>query len=101
MRRDLRACRSVAVPTKVGASGEGAHRLSTQSADLADLAVVQAWQAMSADLAWASPEASIREVGVLMRDTAAGHVPIGAGRNPNGVVSIRDVFAVLLSAVER
>ena len=43
----------------------------------------------------------MREVGILMRDAAAGHVPIGDGRNAEGVVSMRDVFAVLLSAVER
>jgi hypothetical protein len=32
----------------------------------------------------------MREVGILMRDAAAGHVPSGDGRNAEGVASMRD-----------
>jgi CBS domain-containing protein len=66
-----------------------------------DLAVVQAGQAMTADLTWAAPEASIREVGVLMLEAGVRHVPVGDGRRAVGVVSARDVLAVLLSVADR
>ena len=66
-----------------------------------DLAVVQAGQAMTADLTWAAPEASIREVGVLMLEAGVRHVPVGDDRRAVGVVSARDVLAVLLSVADR
>ena len=66
-----------------------------------DLAVVQAGQAMTADLTWAAPETSIREVGVLMLEAGVRHVPVGDGRKAVGVVSARDVLAVLLSVADR
>jgi CBS domain-containing protein len=65
-----------------------------------DLAVVQAGEAMTADLTWAPPGTSIREVGLLMIEAGVRHVPIGDGRVAAGVVSVRDVLAVLLSATE-
>jgi CBS domain-containing protein len=75
--------------------------LVTVAATGDDLAVVQAGQAMTADLTWAAPEASIREVGVLMLEAGVRHVPVGDGRRAVGVVSARDVLAVLLSVADR
>jgi CBS domain-containing protein len=75
--------------------------LITVAATGDDLAVVQAGQAMTADLTWAAPEASIREVGVLMLEAGVRHVPVGDGRRAVGVVSARDVLAVLLSVADR
>lgn len=51
---------------------------------------------MTTDLVWARPDATIREVGELMRDADVRHIPVGDGRIARGVVSIRDVLAVLL-----
>jgi len=53
--------------------------LVTVAATGDDLAAVQAGQAMTADLAWAAPESTIRDVGLLMRDAGVRHVPIGDG----------------------
>jgi CBS domain-containing protein len=75
--------------------------LITVAATGDDLAVVQAGQAMTADLTWAAPEASIREVGVLMLEAGVRHVPVGDDRRAVGVVSARDVLAVLLSVADR
>ena len=75
--------------------------LITVAATGDDLAVVQAGQAMTADLTWAAPEASIREVGVLMLEAGVRLVPVGDGRRAVGVVSARDVLAVLLSVADR
>ena len=75
--------------------------LITVAATGDDLAVVQAGQAMTADLTWAAPETSIREVGVLMLEAGVRHVPVGDGRKAVGVVSARDVLAVLLSVADR
>lgn len=61
-----------------------------------DLATAQAGDAMSTDLLWVDPEDSIRNVGVLMRDAGVRHMPVGDGRSAVGVVSVRDVLAVLL-----
>ncbi|HWM03237.1 MAG TPA: CBS domain-containing protein [Actinophytocola sp.] len=74
--------------------------LITVAATGDDLAVVQAGQAMTADLTWAAPETSIREVGVLMLEAGVRHVPVGDGRWAVGVVSARDVLAVLLSVAD-
>jgi CBS domain-containing protein len=75
--------------------------LITVAATGDDLAVVQAGQAMTADLTWAAPETSIREVGLLMLEAGVRHVPVGDGRRAVGVVSARDVLAVLLSVADR
>jgi CBS domain-containing protein len=75
--------------------------LITVAATGDDLDVVQAGQAMTADLAWAAPGTTIREVGILMRDAGVRHVPIGDGRAAIGLVSMRDVLAVLLAAADR
>ena len=74
--------------------------LVTVAATGDDLAVVQAGEAMTADVTWATPGTSIREVGLLMIEAGVRHVPIGDGRVAAGVVSVRDVLAVLLSASE-
>lgn len=72
--------------------------LVTVAATGDELAVVQAGEAMTADLIWSAPETSIREVGQLMLDAGVRHVPIGDGRVAVGLVSMRDVLAVLLQA---
>lgn len=53
---------------------------------------------MSMDLVWARHDATIREVGQLMRDADVRHIPVGDGKVAQGVVSIRDVLAVLLAS---
>jgi CBS domain-containing protein len=75
--------------------------LVTVAATGDDLAVVQAAQAMTVDLTWAGPETSIREVGQLMDELGVRHIPVGDGRTAVGVVSMRDVLAVLLTADNR
>ncbi len=57
---------------------------------------VTAAEAMTTDLVWAAPGTSIREVGELMLEAGIRHVPVGDGREAIGVVSIRDVLAVML-----
>ncbi|HXV94100.1 MAG TPA: CBS domain-containing protein [Pseudonocardia sp.] len=57
---------------------------------------VQAGDAMTTELVWAGPDDSVRRVGMLMRDAGVRHVPVGDGREVVGVVSVRDVLAVLL-----
>lgn len=61
-----------------------------------DLGEVRVDDVMTTDLVWARPDATIREVGELMRDADVRHIPVGDGRVAQGVVSIRDVLAVLL-----
>jgi CBS domain-containing protein len=61
-----------------------------------DPADVRVADVMTTDLVWARPDATIREVGELMRDADVRHIPVGDGRIARGVVSIRDVLAVLL-----
>ena len=66
-------------------------------ADSDDLDKVQALDVMVADLVTAAPDDSIATVGALMRDAGVRHVPIAVGGTIVGVVSIRDVLAVLLA----
>ncbi|HTK66371.1 MAG TPA: CBS domain-containing protein [Pseudonocardia sp.] len=61
-----------------------------------DPADVRVADVMTTDLVWARPDATIREVGELMRDADVRHIPVGDGRIARGVVSIRDILAVLL-----
>jgi CBS domain-containing protein len=64
-----------------------------------DLDEVTAADAMTTDLVWADPKATVREVADLMLEAGVRHVPVGDGRVAIGVVSIRDVLAVLLGSV--
>jgi CBS domain-containing protein len=61
-----------------------------------DPADVRVADVMTTDLVWARPDATTREVGELMRDADVRHIPVGDGRIARGVVSIRDILAVLL-----
>jgi CBS domain-containing protein len=71
--------------------------LVTVVASGADLAEVSAADAMSTDLIWTHPLTSIRDAGVLMRDAGIRHLPVGDHREAIGVVSARDVLAVMLA----
>jgi CBS domain-containing protein len=63
-----------------------------------DLAEVRVEEIMSTDLVWARPDATIREVGELMCDADVRHIPVGDGKVARGVVSVRDILAVLLGS---
>ena len=65
-------------------------------ADGHDLDKCQALDIMTADLVTAAPDDTIAAVGELMRDAGVRHVPVAVGGTVVGVVSIRDVLAVLL-----
>ena len=64
----------------------------------ADLDVTQVGDVMSTDLLWARPDDPIRTVSELMIDAGLRHLPIGDGRHPVGIVSLRDVVGVLVAA---
>jgi len=49
-----------------------------------DLAEVRVEEIMSTDLVWARPDATIREVGELMRDADVRHIPVGDGKVARG-----------------
>ena len=55
---------------------------------------------MTADLVTAEPDDSIATVGALMRDAGVRHVPVAVAGTVVGVVSIRDILAVLLAGPE-
>jgi len=50
------------------------------------------------DLIWASPDDSICDAGAVMVDAEIRHLPVGDGREVLGIVSARDVLAVLVAA---
>jgi CBS domain-containing protein len=56
----------------------------------------QAGEVMNAEFIWASTEETVREVGTRMCAAGVRHLLIGDGRTLQGIVSMRDVFAVLL-----
>lgn len=62
-----------------------------------DLDVLQAADAMTADLVTAAPDDTIATVGALMRDAGVRHVPVAVAGTVVGVVSIRDILAALLA----
>ena len=66
----------------------------------ADLDATQVGDVMSTDLVWARPDDPIRTVSELMIDAGLRHLPIGDGRHAVGIVSLRDVVAVLVAAAE-
>ena len=55
---------------------------------------------MTADLVAAHPGDSIASVGQLMLDAGVRHVVIREGDSVVGLVSIRDVLAVLLASTD-
>jgi CBS domain-containing protein len=65
-------------------------------ADGADLDERQALDVMTADLVTADPDDTIASVGALMCEAGVRHVPVVVHGTVVGVVSIRDVLAVLL-----
>jgi CBS domain-containing protein len=68
-------------------------------ADGDDLDDRQALDVMTADLVTAAPDDTIAAVGALMCDAGVRHIPIVVHGTVIGVVSIRDVLAVLLAQV--
>ena len=56
---------------------------------------------MSTDLVWARPDDPIRTVAELMIDAGVRHLPVGDGRHAAGIVSLRDVVAVLTHTPRR
>ena len=50
------------------------------------------------DLIWASPDDSIGDTGAVMVDAEIRHLPVGDGHQVLGIVSARDVLAVLVAA---
>lgn len=64
----------------------------------ADLAAAQAGEVMTADVIWARPEDTIAAVGERMLEAGVRHLPVGDGRDAVGIVSLRDVAAVLVAA---
>ena len=62
----------------------------------ADLAMVQAGDTCNTEILWSDPDSSIRDAGLLMIEGGIRHLPVGDGRNAVGIVSIRDVLAVLV-----
>lgn len=61
-----------------------------------DAATTQVGEVCTTDLVWASPDESIGAVAALMLDAGVRHVPVGDGRRAVGIVSMRDVLAVLV-----
>ena len=97
--RELYECEIgvVLVDNPGGATGLVSERdVVAAVADGDDLDKCQALDIMTADLVTAAPDDTIASVGALMRDAGVRHVPVAVGGTVVGVVSIRDVLAVLL-----
>lgn len=91
----------VLVDNPGGATGLLSERdLVAVMADGDDLDERQAADVMTADLVTAGPDDTIATVGELMRDAGVRHVPIVVAGTVVGVVSIRDILAVLLDGPE-
>jgi CBS domain-containing protein len=67
-------------------------------ADNADPDVVLAADIVAPETVWAGPTDSIRYVAGLMREAEVRHIPLRAGDQVVGIVSIRDVIGVLLDS---
>lgn len=67
----------------------------------ADLGSVEAGDAMSAELVSAREDDSIAAVAACMLDGGIRHVPVMRGNKLVGIVSMRDVLAVMAGAVAR
>ena len=50
-------------------------------------------EAMSTDVTFAHPEADLLWAAETMRRLGVRHLPVGEGRQPVGVISIRDLYA--------
>ena len=61
-----------------------------------DIASAQIGDVLTWDLVWATPDDSIAQIAALMLEANVRHIPVGDGRTAVGIVSMRDVFAVLL-----
>jgi CBS domain-containing protein len=97
--RELYECEIgvVLVDNPGGATGLVSERdVVAAVADGDDLDKRQALDIMTADLVTAAPDDTIAAVGELMRDAGVRHVPVAVHGTVVGVVSIRDVLAVLL-----
>ena len=64
----------------------------------ADLDSRQIGEIATFDLIWASPDDSIGDAGAVMVDAEIRHLPVGDGHEVIGIVSARDVLAVLVAA---
>lgn len=64
----------------------------------ADLDSRQVGEIATFDLIWASPDDSIGDAGAVMVDAEIRHLPVGDGHEVIGIVSARDVLAVLVAA---
>ncbi|HEY7814281.1 MAG TPA: CBS domain-containing protein [Nakamurella sp.] len=64
----------------------------------ADLDSRQIGEIATFDLIWASPDDSIGAAGAAMVDAEIRHLPVGDGHEVIGIVSARDVLAVLVAA---
>lgn len=64
----------------------------------ADLGATQVGEVMTADVVWVRPEDTVAVAGERMLDAGVRHLPVGDGRHAVGIVSLRDVAAVLVSA---
>lgn len=64
----------------------------------ADLDARQIGEIATFDLIWAAPDEPIALVGQRMLEAEVRHVPVGDGAEVVGMVSARDVLAVLVAA---
>ncbi|HEY5881169.1 MAG TPA: CBS domain-containing protein [Nakamurella sp.] len=64
----------------------------------ADLETRQIGEIATFDLIWAAPDDSIADAGALMVDAEIRHLPVGDGTEVLGIVSARDVLAVMVAA---
>jgi CBS domain-containing protein len=63
-----------------------------------DLDSRQVGEIATFDLIWTAPDDSISDAGTAMVDAEIRHLPVGNGREVLGIVSARDVLAVLVAA---
>lgn len=63
-----------------------------------DLTSRQIGEIATFDLIWADPDDTIAQAGAVMMDAEIRHLPVGEGREVLGIVSARDVLAVLVAA---
>jgi CBS domain-containing protein len=99
--RELYECEIgvVLVDSPGGPTGLVSERdLIASVADGDDLDERQALDVMTADLVTADPDDTIAAVGALMCEAGVRHVPVVVHATVVGVVSMRDVLAVLLPA---
>ncbi|MGE3288524.1 MAG: cyclic nucleotide-binding/CBS domain-containing protein [Pseudonocardia sp.] len=65
----------------------------------ADLASLQVGDVMTEDLVWARPDDTVASVAERMLEAEVRHLPVGDGRRVVGIVSLRDLTAVLVAAI--